>query len=111
MSHSNFQSLFARLSQSGTAVPPDISQLLADVTALLEALPPGGNFNFLKKPGAWKSKPLPSNLPTDPAYVNVPCGIEIVNYTPAQLAAVLQNLTPTADPYGNALVTFPLLLR
>lgn len=111
MSNSSFKSLISRLGQPGASVPPDLTQLLADVEALFQALPSDGNLDFLKKPGAWKSKPLPPNLPTDPYYINVPCGIEIVNYTPAQLAAELKVLQPTADPYGNAIITFPLLLR
>ncbi len=103
--------LVAQLSQAAaTSLPPDIATLLGEVTALLGALPPDGNLDFLKKPGAWRDRPLPPNTINNPYYVQIPATVETVNLRPATLAAELPDITPTTDSHGNAVVTIPLLL-
>lgn len=102
--------LVSQLNQATKLLPPDITTLLGEITTLLNALPPDGNLDFLKKPGAWRDRPLPPNTPDNPYYVQIPATIETVNLRPSTLAAELPTIVPTTDAYNNAVVTIPLLV-
>lgn len=102
------QSLLKTLGQHGSAVPPDLQNLLSQLLALLQAIPlSGGSINSLKKPGAWRDRPLPHNTPDAPYYINVPGMIEIVNVSPAELSADLHRYQPQPDGFGNTKLTIP----
>ena len=103
--------LLSQLGQTGRPLSPELAALLHEITALLGALPSDGNLAFLKKPGAWRDRPLPPNPSGNPYYVQLPAVIEIVNLPSATLAALLSDLKPAKDAFDNAVVTIPLQLE
>jgi len=104
--HINVKQLLSQLRQPG-ATPPspaDISNLLAQLLALLESLPDGKNvLDALKKPGAWHDKPLATSTPDVPIYVKPPCAIDFENVPSDALLPQLQNVG--TDSHGFAQVT------
>lgn len=110
MSSSPLHVLLEKLGQPG-ALPPlaDLSGLLKQLLAQLEALPAGTDpLEALRKPGTSARSPLRTDTPTRPLYVQLPASIEYVNVPPEALAPQLKNVEH--DAAGNATLTvWPLL--
>lgn len=100
-----------------SSLAQDPGAALARLGEALGSLPPHLQtaIQALKKPGAWRDKPLPPNTPSSPYYIATPCAIDIENVPAATLQAELarqsQQQPPPADAQGNAQVTLLPLLQ
>lgn len=82
----------------------DLRQQVGQLTTLLASLPAGAHpLDSLKKPGAWRDRPLPGSSAPAPIHVRAPVELEFVNITPTWLATQLTRTT--SDPTGNLQLT------
>lgn len=98
MSSSTFSSTAgARALAAAGTLPPDLAATLAQLLTFLDALPPGDDsLDSLKKPGAWRDKPLKTATPEIPIWVQLPTAIDFEGMSSAQVQAL------KAEPAGSS---------
>ena len=87
--------------------PAQLSQLLAQLVALLESLPEGKHpLDALKKTGAWPGKPLTGGTVDNPIFVKAPSLLEFVN-VPAAVLSEQIGANKTKDAAGHTVIAVP----